>query len=250
MKCIFAVVNRRGGVGKTVTAYALGAGIERQGQRVLFIDLDSQCNLSYDMGAASSASTSMDVLTGTASISEAIQHTANGDIVPASPFLASADIDITGTGKEYRLKKAIEPVEDSYDYIVIDTPPSLGILNINALTACHRAVIPAQAEVHSLQGIGQLYEVIETVKKYTNPHIAIAGILVTRFQKRAILSRDMLQNLKDMAKSIGTKVFATQIRECVAIKEAQATQQSIFAYAPRSNGARDYQHFINEVLQE
>ena len=145
MKEIIAIVNRRGGVGKTATAHAIGAGLTKRGYKTLYIDLDSQCNLSYDTGAKATRLTSMEVLSGTATAKEAIQHSQGGDIIPASPSLAVADTAIDGTGKEYRLKEALEPIAGDYDYIIIDTPPALGVLTVNALTACNSAIIPAQA---------------------------------------------------------------------------------------------------------
>lgn len=245
-----AIVNRRGGVGKTATAHAIGAGLTLRGYKTLFVDLDSQCNLTFDVGGKTAPLTSMEVLSGTATAQEAIQHTQGGDIIPASPSLAVADTTIDGTGKEYRLKEALEPIAGDYDYIIIDTPPALGVLTVNALTACNSAIIPAQAEVHSIQGIGLLYEAIRAVKKYTNPDLVVKGILVTRYNGRAILSRDMKENLEATALQLGTKVFSTPIRECTAIKEAQATQSDIYSYAPRSNATADYTELINNILEE
>ena len=247
MKEIIAVVNRRGGVGKTATAHAIGAGLLHRGERVLFIDLDSQYNLTFDILGKAAPLTSMEVLSGTATAKEAIQHTGNGDIIPASPSLAVADAAIDGTGKEYRLKEAIEPVAGLYDYCIIDTPPALGVLTVNALTACNSAIIPAQAEIHSIQGIWLLYDAIKAVRKYTNPDLTIRGILVTRYNGRSILSRDMKNNLEETASQLGTKVFTNPIRECISIKEAQALQKDIFSYAPKSNAAADYTALLNEI---
>lgn len=248
MKTI-AIVNRRGGVGKTATAHAIGAGLSLRGYKTLFIDLDSQCNLTYDVGGKTAPLTSMEVLSGTATAEEAIQHTAGGDIIPASPSLAGADTAIDGTGKEYRLAEAIAPLGGEYDFCIIDTPPALGVLTINALTACNSCIIPAQAEVHSLQGIGLLYDAIGAVKKYTNPDMRVEGILITRYNGRAILSKDMKTNLEETAKELGTKVFSTPIRECISIKEAQAMQRDIYSYAPRSNATEDYTDLIEELLR-
>lgn len=250
MKEAIAIVNRRGGVGKTATAHAIGAGLAHRGYKILFIDLDSQCNLTYDVGAQSARLTSMEVLSGTATAREAIQHTGGGDIIIASPSLAVADTTIEGTGKEYRLKEAIAPIAGEYDYIIIDTPPALGVLTVNALTACNSAIIPAQAEVHSLQGIGLLYETIRAVQKYTNPALTIKGILITRYNGRAILSRDMKSNLEAIARELGTRVFNTPIRECTAIKEAQAKQTDIYSYTPKSNATADYTALLDEILKE
>ena len=250
MRETIAIVNRRGGVGKTATAHAIGAGLALRGYKTLFIDLDSQCNLTFDVGAKTAPLTSMEVLSGTATAEEAIQHAQGGDIIPASPSLAVADTTLEGTGKEYRLKEALEPIAGEYDYIIIDTPPALGVLTVNALTACNSAIIPAQAEVHSIQGIGLLYEAIRAVQKYTTHALAIKGILITRYNGRAILSRDMKENLETTAKELGTKVFTTPIRECTAIKEAQATQSDIYSYAPRSNATADYTALIQDILEE
>lgn len=247
MKEIIAVVNRRGGVGKTATAHALGAGLILKGNKVLFVDLDSQSNLSYDLGVTKPDISAMDVLTGEATAEQAILHTPQGDLIPASEDLATADTAITGTGKEYRLQEALQPLKEMYDYIIIDTPPALGTLTINALTACAGAIIPAQAEIHSLQGIGLLNDAIEAVKKYCNRDLYIKGIVITRYNGRAVLSKDMRDNLEAIAAQLHTKVFKDPIRECISIKEAQAAQQSIFEYAPRSNAARDYMALIDEL---
>lgn len=244
---VIAIVNRRGGVGKTVTAHALGAGLKQKGKKVLFIDLDSQTNLTFDTGAEEAEITAMEMLTGQVPAEEAITSTDQGDIIPAGADLATADIVIKDTGREYRLKEAIEGLK--YDYIIIDTPPALGILTTNALTAADRVIIPAQAEIHSLQGIGLLKDTLDAVRKYTNPKLKIDGILLTRYNSRAIISQDMRTDLEEMAKQMQTKLYSTPIRECTAIKEAQALQQDIFTYAPKSNAAKDYTEFITQFLK-
>lgn len=245
---VITITNRRGGTGKTCTAYALGAGLSIRGYKTLCIDLDSQTNLSFDMGASSATASSMDLLTGEATAQDAIQHTERGDVIAGSPELATADLTFTGTGKEYRLKEAIEPIRGSYDFIIIDTAPSLNILTVNALTASDSAIITAQAEVHSLQGIGQLNDTIKAVRKHTNKDLVIEGILITRYNGRAIISRDMRQNLLEVAQLLNTKVFLQPIRECIALREAQAMQTDIFTYAPRSNASADYNALIDELI--
>ena len=245
-----AIVNRRGGVGKTATAHAIGAGLHLRGYKVLFVDMDSQCNLTYDTGAEEKPPTSMEVLNGTAPAEDALQHIPDGDIIPASPSLAVADTTITGTGKEYRLKEALSPIAGRYDFIIIDTPPALGVLTVNALTACNSVIIPAKPELHSLQGIGLLNETIRAVKKYTNPALTIKGILLTHYNGRTILAKDMKANLETTAQELGTKVFDTPIRICNALAEAQATQNNIYAYAPRSNATADYTALIDEIEKE
>jgi chromosome partitioning protein len=246
---VTAIINRKGGVGKTATAHNLGAGLQRKKNKVLYIDLDSQTNLTYTMDADVNGLTIQDVIEDGADINEAIQHTAQGDIIPGAPGLATADSTLTATGKEYRLKEALDGLKAKYDYIIIDTPAQLGILTVNALTAATNAIIPVQAEIYSLQGIGLLNETIEAVKKYTNPLLYIKGILTTRYNKRAVISRDMQSNLEDLAKKLYTTCYKTPIRECTAIKEAQAMQTDIFSYAPKSNAAADYTAFVKEYLK-
>ena len=191
----------------------------------------------------------MDILTGSAAADQTIIQTPQGDIIPASPALAGADIVITETGKEFRLKEALAPLSGKYDFAIIDTPPALGTITTNALTAACAAIIPAQAEIHSLQGIGLLNETLTAVKKYTNPALIVDGILLTRYNGRAVISKDMRDNLEAAAAALQTRLYKTPIRECVSIKEAQARQQDIFSYAPRSNAAKDYAAFIDEFLQ-
>ena len=244
---VIAIVNRKGGVGKTATAQALGAGLIRKGCSVLYIDLDSQTNLTYGLGADATGLSSMDVLTGEATAQEAIQHTPQGDVIAGAEALAGADAAIDGTGKEYRLKEALDGLQ--YDYCIVDTPAQLGTLTVNALTAADSVVIPVQAEVYSLQGIGQLSKAIEAVKKYCNHDLYIRGILITRYNGRAIISRDMQSNLEEAAQQLKTRLYSTPIRECVSIKEAQAQQQDIYSYAPRSNAAKDYAAFIEEFTE-
>lgn len=252
MREIYAIINQKGGVGKSTTALALACGLASAGQRVLAIDLDAQGNLSYTLGASEDAPSILEALTQSVPLADAIQRAreAGGpDLVAASPALASADLTITATGKEYRLREALEPVLADYDYIVIDTPPALGILTINALSAATSAIIPAQADIYSLQGIGQLYSTLSAVRRYTNPGIRIDGILVTRYNARAILSRDIAEMIESTAQQLDTTVFDARIRESIAVKEAQANKESLFTYAPRGNATLDYAAFIAQLLE-
>ena len=245
---IYAVINQKGGVGKSTTAEALTAGLSLKGFKCLAIDLDAQGNLSYTAKAKTDGATALGVLMGEVKIQDAIQHTSRGDIIAASKALSGADAFITNTGKEYRLKEALESLQEAYDYIVIDTPPALGILTINALTACHSVIIPAQADIYSLQGIDQLSDTMQPVKKYCNPSLNISGILLTRYSPRAVLSREVAEIAEQLAARLKTKVFKTAIRENISVKEAQISQQSIFDYAPNSNAAKDYTAFIDELI--
>jgi chromosome partitioning protein len=163
-------------------------------------------------------------------------------------MLSGADRSLDRTGKEYILKEALAAIEDNYDFILIDTPPALGILTVNALTASHDLIIPSQADIYSMQGIGQLHETINSIRIYSNPSLYIAGILIVRFNARIILNRDISTALEQTAAWLKTKVFATRIRECIAVKEVQAKQTDLFSYAPDSNAAADYELFIKEYL--
>ena len=247
---ILTVANQKGGVGKSTTVHALGRGLSLQGRRVLFVDLDPQGNLSYSMQAARSNATTYELITDRATVTDTIQRTPQGDLIPASPLLSGADIELHRVGKEYRLKEALQPIRDAYDIILIDTPPALGILTINALAASNGVIVTAQADIFSLQGIGQLSATIDAVKTYCTPALIIKGILLTRHSSRAILSRDLTEMITDTAAQLNTTVYKTVIRECIALKEAQASRQDIFNYAPKSNAATDYAAFIEEVLGE
>lgn len=247
---VITVINRKGGVGKTITCQTLGAGLARKGFKVLFVDLDSQTNLSYGLKADLSKPTSMDILKGSGKAGDAIQKTKGGDIIPGSEALAGADIALNETGKEYRLKEALAEVSSNYDYCIIDTPAALGTLTVNALTAADSAIIPVQADIYSLQGIAQLSDIIGKVSKYCNPKLKIDGILLTRFSPRAILSRDIQGNMEKAAEHLKTRLYKVPIREGIVVKECQALQQDIFSYAPKSNAAKDYESFIKEFLEK
>lgn len=281
-ECV-AVSNQKGGVGKTTTVNAVGAGLFRRGYRVLYVDLDPQGNLSYSLGIGqlkSGQATVVDVLTGGASLEEAIVHTTQGDLLPFSPSLSKIDTLLPEVGKEYSLKTALHQLEAGRDnisggtvcessasspesaqtplaqrifeprIILVDTPPALGTLTVNALTACNSLIIPAQADVFSLQGAGQLIQTIQAVKKYCNKDLMIRGFLLVRYSSRAVISRDMTELLENTAQQLNTKVYNTKIRECVALKEAQAKHQDIFTYNVKSNAAEDYDNLIKEILGE
>jgi chromosome partitioning protein len=246
---IITIALQKGGTGKSTTAHALGQGLQHQGFRVLFLDLDPQGNLTYTMQAEAGEPTAFEVMTKKATAKEAIQQTSQGHIIPASPQLSGADLEITQTGKEYRIKEALRPIQNLYDFCIIDTPPALGTLTVNALAAATEVIIPVQADTYSIQGIGQLYSTIDAVKAYCNPGLIVEGILITRYNSRAILSRDLADTIDATASQLGTKLFKTTIREGIAVKEAQARREPLYRYAPNSNPAQDYHEFICEYLQ-
>ena len=246
---VITVINQKGGVGKTTTAQSLGAGLQKRGKKVLLIDLDPQTNLTYTVLRKIPEKTIFNVFMKNENINNCIFKVGEAEIIPASSELSILDTILKDTGKEYRLKEALKTLKNDYDFIIIDTPPALGILTINSLTASNRAVITAQADIYSLQGIGQLNQTIQAVKKYCNENLKIDGVLLTRHNSRSILSRDMTENMKRMAESIGTKLYDSKIRECTAIKEAQATGQNIFDYSKKCNASIDYNNFIDEFLK-
>ncbi len=249
MAYIISIANQKGGIGKSTTAQALGGGLYLKGYKTLLIDLDPQGNTTYTTGADSTRPTAYELLSNRASISEVIQSTDQGEVIPASDILSNLDLELNMAGKEYKLKEALEPVRKNYDYIIIDTPPALGILTINALTASNSVIIPTQADIYNLQGIGQLFNTIQAVKTHCNPNLKIQGILLTRYHTRTILNRDMGELIEETAKKLNTKLYKTFIRESVTVREAQAIKQTIFTYAPKSNPSKDYISFIDEVIE-
>ena len=249
-----AVTIQKGGDGKTTTAHALGAGLARYaGAKVLFVDLDPQGNLSRTLEADISGETpgTLDLLRGEITAAEAIQHTGGGDIIAASPALVGADREerLSSTGREYRLRKALEPLSGSYDYCIIDTPPALGILTVNALTAASKVVIPAQADDYSLDAIERLSGTIEAVRDYCNPGLEVDGILLTRYNGRNNVTRYLEELIAEAAEKLGAKVYDTRIRECAYLKEAKSVREDIYSYSPRSNAAKDYRGFVEEFMR-
>lgn len=267
MSEIITVATQKGGTGKTTTVNALGAALTCKGYRVLMVDIDPQANLTFTMQAENSGKTSYDVLTGKYNAADTVsritipqakpsekssashEELSVREVIPASEALSGLDLELTAIGKEYRLKEALKSVKSDFDYIIIDTPPSLGILTINALTASDRVVITAQADVYSLQGIWQLFKTIEAIHRYTNPQLTVQGILLTRHNPRSVLSRDLTDMIEDTAGQLGTFLYKTTIREGIAVKEAQASRMDLFSYAPRSKVAQDYRDFTDEFLE-
>lgn len=244
-----AVINQKGGVGKSTTALSLGAGLILRGYKVLFVDLDAQGNLSNSMRATGSQNV-LEALRSPQATKEQIEHTKTGDLLASTPTLAGADIIFNGVyRKEYRLRETLEYVKHDYDFCIIDTPPALGILTVNALTASYGALIPALADYYSLQGIGQLNRTIETVKRVCNPSLHIIGIVITRFNKRLVIRRDIAKSLEQIASQLNTRLFHTRIRECTALSESQIARETIYEYAPRSNATTDFKEFIKEFLK-
>lgn len=246
---IITVTNQKGGAGKTTTVDAVMAGFSSKGFKVLGIDLDPQCNLTFSKNADPTKASIAEVMIKDVDINDAIQHTAGGDIIPGSKLLSQAEMVFTQIGKEYILKEVFSNLKTKYDFIIIDTPPALGILTINALTASNSVMIPAQADIYSIQGIERLFETIRTIKQYTNKELTVAGILLTRYSDRAVLSKTIAEMAGQISSKMDSKLFNASIREAIAIKEAQISQQSIFDYAKTSKVAEDYMAFVDELLE-
>lgn len=248
---IIAIANQKGGVGKTTTATSMAAGLTQKGFSTLLIDTDPQGNATdtYGLNTDDDIPTIFSVFYGDATVAEAIQSIDGlGDLIPGDLRMSAADMQFTQQGREYILKEAIQKISDRYDYIIIDTPPTLGIVTINALTASDSVLIPMLADRYSLQGIKQLANTIDTVRKYSNPRLTIDGILLTRYNGRTILNRDVRDAITVLVEAWGTKVYKTAIRQSVLIQESQTNRESIFSYAPDSTTGRDYSDFLDEFI--
>jgi ATPases involved in chromosome partitioning len=247
---VIAIANQKGGVGKTTTSTALAAGLKDKGYRVLAIDADPQGNFSDTAGAETQESQTLyDLMKGDCEVEDCIQVLDRFDIIPANIMLAGLETEMSQLGKEQRLKEKISPVLKKYDYIIIDTPPSLGILTINAFTFANQIIIPTQAGIYATGGMIQLNTTINNVRKYcNNPKLVVAGVLITRYNPRANLSKDMKDLTEKIGKELSLPIFETYIRNSIQIEEAQANRLDIFAYSPSSTVGQDYSSFIDEYL--
>lgn len=246
---IISISNQKGGIGKTTTTQAMASGLMQKGFKVLLIDLDPQYSLSLVSGAKLGELSIYDVLKGKENINNAIQKTdLNIDIIPATLFLAAADLEFSQTGRESLLKSAISEIKEKYDYILIDTPPALGILTVNAFTASDKILIPMEADMLSTQGLGQLINTVNLVIKHCNPKLKIDGILLTKHKQRTRLAQDFSDTIDESAKQLNSKVYKTRIRESVSIREAQANKEDILKSQPNANAQIDYINFVEEFL--
>ncbi|MDR1572005.1 MAG: ParA family protein [Clostridiales Family XIII bacterium] len=251
MSKTIVITNQKGGVGKTTTACAVITGLAAKGFSVLGVDLDPQGNFGFCLGADIEGSpTSYDLMKGLKGAEETIQTIDGIGIIPSNILLSGAEQEFTMLGRETLLKKGLAPVTDSYDYIIVDTPPALNILTANAYTASDCLIILMMPEILSVLGISQLRETIELVKSIYNPRIEILGILLNKYDRRRRLTRDVEEMAEEIAEKLSTKVFSTKIRASVAAAEAPAHGESIFAYAPRCNAARDYRLFVDELVSQ
>lgn len=244
---IIAVLNQKGGVGKTSTSVNLGAALARQGRRVLLMDLDPQAHLTYSLGImAHELPRSMSaVLMGECPLSEVIHEAAGLDIVPASVALAGTEVDLAGESeRETRLRAAMTGIA-KYDFAIMDCPPNLGLLSLNALTTAGELLVPVQPEFLALQSLGKLMETYSAIKSGWNPDLELTGILMTRYQRTRKLNREIRKKISDY---FGSALLETSIRNNVSLAEAPSFGQDIFTYKPRSNGAADYASLAKELL--
>ena len=251
MAYVISIVNQKGGVGKTTTAVNLGAFLAKKRKKVLIIDLDPQGNATsgYGFDKTELENTVYDLLVNEEDISTVIASTSvkNVDMCPTNINLAGAEVElVSAISRETILRRAIEPVLDKYDYIIIDCPPSLGLLTINALAACEGVIVPIQGEYYALEGLTQLIDTINMIKKKLNPSIGILGVVITMHDRRTQLTKQVVEEVQ---KYFGDKVFNTFIPRNVRLAEAPSHGQTIDEYDAKSKGSLAYQALANEVLK-
>ncbi len=244
---IITITNQKGGTGKTTISMNLGVALAMRGKKVLLIDFDPQANLTYSFGIHKPKNTIVEVLQGKQTIQTILVNKEGLDIAPSSSLLSDLELSIVNKiGREQLLKDRLKGLT-GYDYVFIDSPPSLSILTINALTASTEVLIPLQMEILSLQGVTQLLKTIDEVKNVLNKKLKISGIVVSIYDSRRRLSGEVLNEIKNNLKE---KIFNSVIRICVKITEAPSFAKSVLSYAPSSKGAIDYKNLAKEFLNE
>ena len=252
MAKIISITNQKGGVGKTTTAINLAAAIAEANQKVLVVDFDPQANATSGFGVelTEDDKTVMDVITKKTEIEFAIVRDVlpNLDVLPGDVMLSSLESELLSEkGREQKLKEAIQKVDNDYDYVLIDCPPSVGMLTINALVASMTAIIPVQCEYFSLEGLTQVLDVIDLVKQKMNPNLKIEGVLFTMYDGRTKLAQDVVKNVKEV---LNEKIFDTLIPRNVRLAEAPSNGMTILNYDSDSAGAESYRKLAAELLAQ
>ena len=247
MSKVIAVTNHKGGVGKTTSTINIGAGLAKLGKRVLLIDLDPQANLSQSLGIKDPTATIYGAIRGEHPL-QPVTVLKRLDVVPSTLDLSGAEIELSSeTGREYILRELLDTVKGSYDYVIIDSPPSLGLLTVNALTSADEILIPLQAQYLALQGLSKLLEIVDKIQKRLNKGLRIGGVFITQYDSRKILNRNVVETIESHFKET---VFKTRIRDNVALAEAPTQGQDIFRYNPTSYGAQDYLALCKEIVKQ
>jgi len=243
---IISIANHKGGVGKTTSAINIGAGLNILGKNILLIDLDSQANLTQSLGVVDPEETIYGALRGEYKL-QPIQILKGLDLIPSTLDLSGAEIELSGeAGREYILREILEPLRGLYDYILIDNPPSLGLLTINSFTASQEVYIPLQAQYLAMRGLSKLIEVISKIQRRLNKKLEIGGVFVTQYDSRKVLNRTVGNDIETYFKD---KVFKTKIRDNVALAEAPIKGEDIFRYSPNSYGSEDYLALCKEIIK-
>lgn len=240
-----AIANHKGGVGKTTSAVNIGAGLANSGYRTLLVDMDAQANLTDTLHVVNTQFNVYDIMKGEAEPLPVV-ITPTLHVIPATLDLATAEVELsTAIGREQLLTEALQPLQPQYDYIIIDTAPTLGLLTINALTAADAVVIPMQAEYYALKGIKGLTDVITNVRRRINSRLRIGGVIITQYDARTTLHKQLRDTI---AAQFGAAMFNTSVRNCIAVAEAQAKGSDIFTYDNNSAGAEDYRNIVEEII--
>ena len=232
---VLTIANQKGGIAKTTTTTNIAAGLHRAGKKVLLVDLDTQGDLSYNVGVVEPRRSLAQVINGTADINEAIQHTESGlDIIPSDMDLMELETKIT----------AFDFSMLDYDYILIDCPPNMAGNTVTAIMASDGVIVPTTADFYGYKSVKAIAESLKTLKKPLN------GIVLTRYTSRMIISKQITEDIEKLAAELQTKVYNSRIRECVAVRESQLMQQDIFSYDETATAAQDYTALVDEIMQE